>query len=114
MLVGCTHAGQWESMVVEFLSLKEKNECKLPARWACKWKDRKVGFEGRMTGDWDPSDSKRVSSRCSNNKHGDLLLDTTMRTWTVGNPGASNPGARRFPNPESGRPRLEIRWERLG
>lgn len=39
--------------------------------------------EGRTTGDWDRSDSKRVSGRGSNNKHGDLL-DTIMRTWTVG------------------------------
>lgn len=39
--------------------------------------------EGRTTGDWDRSDSKRVSGRGSNNKHGDLL-DTIMRTWIVG------------------------------
>ena len=61
-----------------------------------------------MTGDWDRSDSKRVSSRGSNNKHGDLLDQYDNENLDSWNPGASNPGASRFPNPDSGRPRLEI------
>ena len=61
---------------------EEKNECKVQRGGLVNGRTKSSGRG--TTGDFDGSNSKRmVSSRGSNNKHGDLL-DTTMRTWTVG------------------------------